>query len=276
MRPAEVVRRGADYLERHEVQSPLADAEQLLRAVLGTDRAGLYTRTDPLGSADAKAYGRALCRRCTGTPLQHVTGEQGFRRLVLSVRPGVFVPRPETEVLVEVALEVCVEDAPLVADVGTGTGAVALAVKDERPAVTVWATDVSSEAVALARANAARLGLDVQVREGDLLGPLPVALQGSFSLVLSNPPYVSAEELRDAPAEVLADPPRALEGGPEFYRRLLGQAHAWLRPGGHVAVEIGETQGAAVRALAVEGGFEEVRVRQDLTGRDRVVVARRP
>ena len=276
MRPAEVVRRGADYLDRHEVQSPLADAEQLLRAVLGTDRAGLYARKEPLNPVEARAYGRALCRRCTGTPLQHVTGEQGFRRLVLAVRPGVFVPRPETEVLVEVALEVCAEVAPLVADVGTGNGAVALAVKDERPAATVWATDVSPEAATLARANAAQLGLDIRVCEGDLLEPLSATLRGSLSLVVSNPPYVSAEELRGAPAEILADPVLALEGGPEVYRRLFGQAHAWLRAGGHVAVEIGETQSDVVGALAMDAGFEEVRVRQDLAGRDRVVVARRP
>ncbi len=104
MRPAELARRGAAYLARHGVESPEANAELLLRSVLGIDRTALATRDTALSREEARAYGRALCRRCTGTPLQHLTGEQGFRRLVLRVRPGVFVPRPETEVLVDAAL----------------------------------------------------------------------------------------------------------------------------------------------------------------------------
>ena len=101
MRPSDVVRRGADYLQRHDVDAPLSTAEQLLASVLATDRSGVYMREDPLRSGEARAFGRALCRRCSGVPTQHLTGETGFRHLILTVRPGVFVPRPETEIVVD-------------------------------------------------------------------------------------------------------------------------------------------------------------------------------
>ena len=169
MRPAEVIRRGAAYLERHGVESPDANAERLMMRVLGAGRTALLARTDGLSAAEARAYGKALCLRCTGTPLQHLTREQGFRRLVLEVRPGVFVPRPETEVVAGVALErITSVRTPAIVDLGTGSGAIALALRDERPDARVWATDLSPDAVELARVNATRLGLDVDVRVGDL------------------------------------------------------------------------------------------------------------
>jgi release factor glutamine methyltransferase len=277
MVPAEVVRRGAGYLARHGVQSPLASAEGLMMSVLRADRAGIYARREGLSADEAKVFGRMLCRRCTGTPLQHLTGEQGFRRLVLHVRPGVFVPRPETEVVVDAALEAIRGlERPTLADVGTGAGAIALALKDERPDATVWATDVSAEAVALARENADGLGLAIDVGHGDLLDPLPVRLRGAFDLLVSNPPYVDEDDLASLPAEVLADPIGALVGPPDLDRRLLSGAFAWLRPGGSVVVEIGDTQGARAGVVASTEGFVDVAVRPDLAGRDRVLVGRRP
>lgn len=275
MRPAEVVRRGADYLARHDMPSPLQSAELLMMHVLGTDRAGVYSRSEGLRTAEAKTYGRALCRRCTGTPLQHVTGRQGFRHLDLVVRPGVFVPRPETEVLVDVALERLEGiDSPVVADVGTGTGAVALAVKDERPDATVVATDISHDAVRLARENAARLGLDVRVLLGDLLEPVPRTRP--LDIVVSNPPYVPVVEERTLPRDVVADPREAVFGGPALYRRLFEQAMLRARPGGAVVVEIHEAAADEVGRLAHGAGFVDVAVHPDLVGRDRVVSARRP
>jgi release factor glutamine methyltransferase len=275
VRPADVVRRAADYLERHGVESPRANAEQLLMHVLGTDRAGLYARGEGLDTAEARRFGRALCQRCAGTPLQHLTGEQAFRRLRLEVRPGVFVPRPETEVLVDHALAAIAGlGAPVVVDVGTGTGAVALAVKDECDGAAVYATDASTEAVELARANAARLGLDVRVLEGAFLDPLPEDLRGWIDLVVSNPPYVPPEDYEDLPLEVKADPESALLGGVEVYEHLAEHAARWLRDGGSIAVEIGAAQGGAV-VDALSTRFGDVRVEPDLAGRDRVVVARR-
>jgi len=276
MRPAEVIRRGADYLARHGVESPQANAEALMMRVLNADRTAVLVRDEGLSTAEARAFGRALCRRCTGTPLQHLTGEQGFRRLVVEVRPGVFVPRPETEVVVDVALAMIADvAAPVIADVCTGAGAIALAVKDERPDARVWATDVSPEAVALARANAARLGIDVEVREGDLLAPLPQELHGALDLVVANPPYVPLERAAHLPADVTAEPALALFGGIEMYERLLAQAFEWLRPSGAVTVEIDDTYGAAVSDLAARSGFRDVRVLRDLAERDRVIAARR-
>lgn len=272
MRPAEVARRGAGYLAGHGVESPQANAERLMAWVLGVDRAAIATRA-ALTPEESKAYGRVLCRRSTGTPLQHLTGEEGFRRLVLTVRPGVFVPRPETEVLVAVALA-CVRNvaSPAVIDVCTGTGAVALAIADERPDARVRATDLSPEAVALARENAVRLGLAVEVADADLLE----GEHGPFDLVICNPPYVPEERRGDLPREVLADPALAVFGGPQIYERLFLQAHAALAPGGWVAVEVEESAGEVVAGLAAGAGFEAVLVHSDLNGRDRVVTARRP
>ena len=276
LRPSEVLRRSADYLDRHGIDAPRPTAEALLMSVLGTDRAGLYARTEGLDEREARMFGRAICQRGAGTPLQHLTGEQAFRRIVLEVRPGVFVPRPETEVLAQHALDALVDvEGPVVVDVGTGTGAIALAVKDERPDAAVFATDVSPEAVELARANAARLGLEITVLEGDLLAPLPDDLRGWVDLVVSNPPYVASEELRDLPIEVRADPVLALEGGAELYERLSAAALRWVRDGGTFVVEIDPRRVGEVERILARG-FADVRVERDLTGRDRVAVARKP
>jgi release factor glutamine methyltransferase len=275
VRPADVLRRASDYLDRHGVESPRATAEALLMTVLGTDRAGVYARTRGLDAREARTFGRALCLRCSGTPLQHLTGEQAFRRISLEVRPGVFVPRPETEVLVGLALaEIEALPSPVVVDVGTGTGAVALSVKHERPDATVFATDLSAEAVALARSNGSRLRLDVTVLEGDLLDPLPEGLVGRVDAVLSNPPYIDPDVYDDLPAEVRADPELALLGGVELVDRLATEAARWLRPGGLLALEIADTQGTEV-VRVLEGRFRDLRVEPDLTGRDRVLLGRR-
>jgi len=277
VRPGLVVRRAADYLERHDVDSPLPTAEQLLASVLGTDRAGIYRRDEPLRGPEARAFGRALCRRCDGVPTQHLTGETGFRHLTLLVRPGVFVPRPETEVVVDAAL-VSLEGraAPAVADVGTGTGAIALAIKQERPDARVWAVDRSSDAVALARRNAARLDLDVEVLESDLLDGLDAGVTGPLDLVVSNPPYIEPGEYPFLPPEVLADPVESLVGGESFYGPLCSQSAGRLRGGGSLVVEIGERQARGVSAAAIEAGAVQVSVRSDLAGRDRVVTATWP
>jgi release factor glutamine methyltransferase len=266
-------------LEAHDIDGAQESAETLLAGVLGTDRAGLYSRSEGLSSAEARTFGRALCLRCAGTPLQHITGEQAFRRISLQVRPGVFVPRPETEILVGAVLDELGElrdvPSPLIADVGTGTGAIALSIKRERPDARVLATDLSPAAVALARENAGRLHLDVDIREGDLLSPLPQELRNTFDVIVSNPPYVSAQELETLSAEVLADPRLALEGGIDVYDPLAKQAAEWCAPRGLLAVEIGERQAADVAGVMRANGFDNVRTLPDLAGRDRVVLGRR-
>jgi release factor glutamine methyltransferase len=269
VRPSEVVSRAADYLDRHDVESPRETAEALLGYFLETDRAGLYARDEGLDARTARLFGRALCQRCHGVPLQYLTGEQQFFDLVLGVAPGVFVPRPETEVLVERALEV-LPDRGTVVDVGTGTGAVALAIKRFRPAASVWATDVSMDAVWVARANASRHGLGIEVVPGDLFSHLPGDLRGGVDLVVANPPYVTREEYADLPAEVRAEPYEALVGATDVLRRLVEEAPTWLAPGGWLAMEIGASRGEEVRGLMTER-FEGVEVLPDLAGRDRVV-----
>ena len=252
MRPAEVIRRSSEYLARHGVESPQQEAEELLMRLLDVTRALLYARTEGLDTRTARSFGRALCQRCKGTPLQYLTGRQQFLDLTLKVAAGVFVPRPETEILALCALEVINGvTAPVVLDIGTGTGA-----------------------VALARSNAADLGLDIDVVEGDLLQPVPGDLRGRVHLIISNPPYVSVDEYNDLPAEVKAEPYEALVGGTELHRRLVEDGMAWLRPGGWLVTEIGAGQGSDVREL-----FEErlslVEVLPDLAGRDRVVRGQR-
>ena len=273
MTPAEVVTRAGEYLGRHGVERPREAAEALLMYFLRTDRAGLYARREGLDTATARLFGRALCQRCHGVPLQYLTGEQQFFDLVLGVAPGVFVPRPETEVLVERTLEVLPETAPVVVDVGTGTGAIALAIARFRPDARVFATDVSSHAVAVARANASRLDLPVEVLEGDLLSPLPADLRGAVDVVVSNPPYVTEEEYEDLPDEVRREPYEALVGGTDVHRRLAEEAPAWLRAGGWLVAEIGSAQGDEVREL-LGGRYSPVEVLPDLAGRDRIVRAR--
>jgi release factor glutamine methyltransferase len=276
-RPSTVLRRAEGYLARHGVASPLPEAEALLAATLGTDRSGLYKREEPLSPKEAKEFGRALCRRCSGVPLQHVTGEQGFRKLIVAVRPGVFVPRPETEVTAQAAIDAIDGSglsAPALVDVGTGTGAIALAVKQERPGARVFATDISPEAAALARSNTEALGLDVEVCAGDLFDGLPARLKGEVDVVVSNPPYVELDA-DDLPADVRADPAIALYGDVGTYARLFDAASPWMRPGGSIVVEVAEDRAAQVSAAATAAGFTAVEVIRDLNGRDRVVRARR-
>jgi release factor glutamine methyltransferase len=276
MNPADLVRRSSAYLEAHGVESPRATAEALLMHVLRTDRTGLYARTEGLDAATARVFGRVLCQRCAGAPVQYLTGEQPFMDLSLAVTPGVFVPRPETEVVVEVGLGVIEgTTTPLVVDVGTGTGAIALAIKRRRPEARVIGTDVSEAALKLAAQNAARHGLDVELHSGDLLSSLPASLRGRLHLVVSNPPYVTAQEYDALPREVKAEPYEALVGGTNVHTRLVEVAPGWLAPGGWLVVEIGADQGETVRAL-FEERLQDVQVLPDLAGRDRVVRGRAP
>jgi release factor glutamine methyltransferase len=273
MRAADVLRRGTDYLARHAVEGPRANAEALLEHVLGMDRTTLLTTTRAPDADESRAYGRALCRRASGTPLQHLTGEHAFRHLVVAVRPGVFVPRPETEILVDVALATVERIAsPCVADVCTGSGVVALSIAQERPDARVVASDVGEEAVALARHNAATLGLAVDVRRGDLLE----AIDGPLDLVTCNPPYVSPDSRDSLPPEVLADPALAVFGGPEIVERLYAEAETRLTRGAAVVVEIEESTGETIVGLARDAGYVDATVHLDLAGRPRVVSARRP
>jgi release factor glutamine methyltransferase len=251
------------------VDTPRLDAEVLLAHALGVDRLTLLVDREARVEGPAvRAFQDAVRRRAVARePVAYITGVKGFRHLDLHVDPRVLIPRPETETLVEAALEALPHGARVV-DVGTGSGAVALALKDERPDLQVIATDVSEDALAVARPNAARLGLDVAFVLGDLLEGV-----GEVDAVVSNPPYVEdAAEL--APEIVRHEPALALRAGPDgldVLRRLVPAAAA--RGAGVVAVELGAGQAGAVEALAHDAGLARTERRADLAGIDRVVVA---
>jgi release factor glutamine methyltransferase len=242
-------------------QTPRLDAEVLLAAALGVDRAALFA--DPARGVEPEPFREFVRRRAAREPVAYILGRKGFRRLELEVDPRVLIPRPETEHVVEAAL--ALPQGARVVDVGTGSGAIALALADERPDLRVVATESSAGALAVARANAARLGLAVELVEGDLLEPV----DGPVDAVVSNPPYVRDGE-RLAP-ELAYEPREALYGGPdglEVLRRLAAAA----RDVPFVAFEVGLGQAADVAAL-LPG--REIDVVRDLAGIERVVVGRR-
>jgi release factor glutamine methyltransferase len=252
------------------VDTPRLDAEVMLAHVLGVDRAALVIGRDrPVEGPDVQAFQSAVRRRAIGRePVAYITGTKGFRHIDLVVDSRVLIPRPETEGLVEAAL--ALPEGARVADVGTGSGAVALALKDERPDLDVVATDTSADALAVARANAALLGLDVAFVHGDLLDGV-----GAVDAVVSNPPYVEAGAPL-APEITRHEPAAALYAGAdglEVIRRLAAQAGA--SPARFLALEIGAGQAAAVAGIVAGAGFRDVRVDADLSGIERIVVARR-
>lgn len=250
------------------VDTPRLDAEVLLADAMGVDRAIIVA--DPRRELDptaARAFQDAVRRRVQREPVAYILGRRGFRHLELDVDPRVLVPRPETEHLVEAALEL--PHGARVVDVGTGSGAVALALKHERPDLDVIATDVSPDALAVARANAERLGLEVEWREGDLLAGVSAA-----DAVVSNPPYVEAGARVDP--EVGYEPRVAVLAGTDglvFYERLAPAAAAI--GAGFAAFEVGEGQAEAVAGLLRAAGYPEVDVIDDLAGIQRVVRGRR-
>jgi release factor glutamine methyltransferase len=253
-------------------QSPRLDAELLLADALGVDRAALVTHPERQVTGSAvRAFQDAVRRRSAGRePVAYILGRRGFRHIELAVDRRVLVPRPETELLVEVGLEL--PGGARVVDVGTGSGAVALALKHERPDLAVVATDVSADALAVAAHNAARLGLDVELLHGDLL-----AGARGVDAVLSNPPYVAERDIAAlAPEIVHHEPPAALFAGADgldVIRRLVPAAAA---SGARLlAIEVGAGQAAAVAALMRDAGFESAGARRDLAGIERVVVGTR-
>jgi release factor glutamine methyltransferase len=267
------------YLERAEVESPRRSAEWLLSAATGLSRIELYAHFDRPLTPDERAVFRAgIERRAKGEPLQYVTGEVAFRHLVLRVEPGVFIPRPETEVLVDEALKALSEGGVAV-DLCAGSGAVAISLAHEQPDVTVFATEISEATAAIARSNAERAGVAdrVTVLTGDLFAPLPAELKGSVDLVVANPPYVPSGEMPSLPAEVAGfEPHLALDGGADgldVARRIIDDARGWLKPGCVLLMELDTDRvKSAVRIMAP--WYEECEVRPDLTGRDRFAAGR--
>lgn len=282
------------YLHRNLSSSPRLDAELLLAQILGLERAELRAESDrEVGPCAVDAYNGLVARRGGHEPVAYILGRAYFRHLCLKVTPAVLIPRPETEELVEKALQSLrrkppwgglaapavtqplATARPLVADIGTGSGAIALSIAQESE-LPVLAIDSHKAALDVAVANAAAAGLDglVDFRKADLLSGVPA---GSLHLVVSNPPYIASNELSALDPDVrLFEPAFALDGGPDgldVYRRLLPGAARALRPGGTLLLEVGHDQAGAVSGLAREAGFVLVLVHKDLSQKERIVEA---
>jgi release factor glutamine methyltransferase len=253
------------------------DAQLLLAHVLAVPRARLKSHPEDLPEpARTQHYRRLLARRAAGEPLAYLTGSRDFWSLRLRVTPAVLIPRPETELLVERALALRTAADGRVADLGTGCGAVALALASERPRWQVVATDACADALAVARANAAALGLSrVEWRHGDWYQALP---DERFDLLVSNPPYVAQDDPALATASLRHEPPRALTPGLDALsclRTLVRGAPRHLAPEGWLLLEHGATQGADVRRELVDAGFRHVRSHRDLAGHERMTEGQR-
>lgn len=275
----DVLRAAVMRLEDHRVGSPRMNAEVLLMHTLGCDRAYLYAHPErQLSEDELSRYDEVLSERARGVPAQYITGHQEFYGLDFIVSPAVLIPRPETEHLVEAVLDLTnhLPVAPRIVDVGTGSGAIAIALANELPDAYMYASDLSADALEIARANATRLQVekDIEFRQADLLEGYP---DETFDIVVSNPPYVGESEHDKIQLEVRKfEPHMAVFGGPEgmdIYRRLIPQARRVLKPNRWLAMEIGYSQEASVRELLA--GWEEVSSIPDLQGIPRVVMAKK-
>ena len=276
----EASRRAAARLERAGVPEPVASAEVLLSELLGVGRAELAVYEKPLTEDQASLYGAWISRRLEREPVQRILGFAYFRNLLLDLNEDTLIPRPDTESVVDLALErIDRRDYPcVVLDVGTGSGAIAISIAQERPKCAVHATDISEAALEISRRNAARNNAAVSFHLADVASGLQF-LNGSIDLLVSNPPYVDelSAERRLAPEVRKWDPPAALYSGADeytFFRRIFAETPLLLRNGADVVLEIGDGQAEAVLDLGARSGFVPLGIRNDLAGTPRAVLLR--
>ena len=273
----------AEQFRAGGIDAPELDARILISHALGLDHAGLASAANrQISDLTATQIERLAARRMVGEPVARIIGEKEFWSLRLAVTPAVLVPRPETETVVELALALLKDDGARtavlrIADLATGSGAILLALLSELPHAYGLGTDVDVEALHVARANALRLGLDT--RAAFLASDYGAALEGTFDLVVSNPPYVASADIAALAPEVREhDPRHALDGGPDglsAYRAIAADAPRLLRPDGHLVVEIGAGQERPVTSLFAAGGLAITATRPDLCGITRAVAAKR-
>lgn len=273
----ELVSEIKDTLVDAGIDNAARESEWIVESASGLDRAEIALHRGEVDEPVASRARELAERRAGGEPLQYVTGVVGFRRLELQIGPGALIPRPESELVTGVALDLLPQGGLLV-DIGTGAGAMALATADERPDARVIATDVAADALVWARKNREMLGLDVDFFEGDLFDCLPDAIKGSIDVVVSNPPYVP-EDFSLAPVIRDHEPHVALFAsgdGLAIIERLVADAPQWLMPDGWVVLEMDHAQRDAVRRLFEARGYRDVEILEDQTGRPRIARARRP
>jgi release factor glutamine methyltransferase len=276
----EAARRAAKRLERAGVPEPVASAEVLLAELLGIGRAELAASAGPLTAEQASLYEAWISRRIKREPVQRILGYAYFRNLVLDLNGDTLIPRPDTESVVDAALEqIDSRGYPcVVLDIGTGSGAIAISIAQERPRCEVHATDISEAALLIARQNAASNDASVSFHESDVASGLHF-LNGSIDLLISNPPYVDeiSAPRRLAPEVREWDPPLALYSGTDelaFFRRIFAETPPLLKHGADVVLEIGEGQAEKVQDLGSRCGFVPLGVRNDLAGTPRAVLLR--
>lgn len=266
------------YFEKYGVSKPRLNAELIIADVLGIKRLDIYLQFDrPISDQEREKLRPLVRRRAQNEPLQHVMGWTEFFGLRLVCDRRALVPRPETECLVEEALRRCTSDKGKLLDIGAGTGAVALAFLSRRPQWEAIATDISPDALELAKSNAAALAMAERIvfQVADMW---PESGMAPFDLVVSNPPYIPSGVLPSMPKEVRADPQVALDGGTDglrLIRRIVADAPARMAQGASLVFEIGDDQGPTVKGLLEAAGFVEPVILPDLNGRDRIAAARR-
>jgi release factor glutamine methyltransferase len=263
------VMEGAQRLSEAAVAEPRREAGSLLAHVIGRDRSFVIAHAaDVLNDDEGEAFRSLIARRAAGEPLQYITGHQEFFKLDFEVTPAVLIPRPETELIIEAALELLRDDPkPYLADIGTGSGSIAISILHELSAARAVATDISPAALQVTQRNAERHGVAdrLEVLESDCFSAMNATR--SFSLIASNPPYISDDELKNLQREVNYEPRAALAGGPDglsVIRRLLLEAPPFLRPGGYFVFEIGFEQNEAVEQLIDRRAWQLLEVRTDL------------
>ena len=269
----EVLRWTTAHFEKHGMACARLDAELLAASAFEMTRIQLYAHFDrPLSTGELGAYRGLVSRRVAGEPVAYLLGKKEFWSLELNVDKRVLIPRPDSETLVEEGLDRLPDAAAAwrIADVGTGSGALILALAKERPQAQAFATDISPDALAVARANAEHLGLAVTFLQGDLATPLA----GPFDLIVANLPYIPSGDIAGLSADVRSEPHLALDGGADglqLVRRLVAMAPALLGPTGCLALEIGAGQATATADLLAAAGFTDIRKRRDLGDIERVV-----
>ena len=269
-------------LEAAEIPSARLDAEVLLSFCLNCDRLEFYKNPDmPISETKLSAFRNLIARRLQWEPVAYITGRKEFWTFVLEVNNSVLIPRPDTEVIVEEALNICrkIDSSEIkILDIGTGSGAIAIAIASEITGAKVVATDISQAALNLAQKNAAALGLKEKIdfRQGNLFGPV----EGFFDIIICNPPYISAQEYEKLPAGVKNYEPQdallAGKSGLEFYEKLIYQAAGFLQKNGWLLLEIGAKQESGVCGIIEAAGiYDSIEMRRDYAGLPRVIKARR-
>lgn len=284
----EVLVAAKEYLAKQKLTSPQLEAELLLAHSLELTRVELYVQYDrPLKEEEREKFKRVLKERCAGKPLQYITGNQAFRRLNLRVGDGVFIPRPETELLVEKVIDeigfaaASSNSRLMLLDLGAGAGTICLALAEELEDADIWAVDISEKSLAVAEANAIAHGLENKVTFicGDLFSALPRTPAMKFDAIVANPPYIPSAQIDTLQAEVKNHEPReALDGGAtgmDFYRRITERASQYLEDRGLIAFEVGIDQSVLVSDLLVDSGFPSIDTYEDYNGIKRVIIGRR-